>query len=1113
MYKKTIKRILLALLGLLALAMAGIGIAVYVVFTPARITPVVLSYANDYLDAQLECESVELTFFSTFPNFGIRLKNGSVIARPDSLAAACPQDTLLLFRDFVVSFNPLTLYKDNRLVVLHARLERPVIYAYVSPDGKANWNILPADSTATEAAPEAAPEAAGSGGKPFSVEIKSIAITDANVVYDNRRQALFVATDRLRLSAKGTPTDVDLRLGVNAVTTFYENKTYTSKLPLTIAAHVISDESYQQFTMEKSSFSIGIMNFDIAASVMRDTANNRVKLDADFSLHASSLAELMEAIPAHILNVKQLSASGKLDFSGTINGYIGSGQSPLCNVSLQLQDGAVVNKKFPDKPLLQKIEIDCDAQIDWSNSVPSHINMKKLYLQNAAAEIEISGAFTDIFTQPFIDAKIAGDIDFNRMWSSLPFDTTMNMGGSVAINMSGSCSLNDLVAFDYGKINATGTMDINNVFFKYPQEGIDVFAPLAKIKIGSHVTDSIRGREIASLFRANVEMDSLMFRWKNDLALNAGNLRATFRTAAPKDSVSIAEMSVFARLTNIRLQMADSVRLRAAKITAMGKLASAEGQPDKPEWTARVKLDTLRGRTPALSARIHNAALAVSLKQRETRARRSGQQTGTDSLLRLAFQDSLARANRNTTAVSFRLADGETKDLLSKWDVSGSFTGNSINLRTPYFPLRTRLTESSIVFTTDKISIVRAQLQAGASDMHLSGDIEGIRRALLRNGRMTAKLSMDVDSMDCNEIIKALAAGSEYAGKSAVQQDSISQIVLNESTDLQQTADTMPVGLLVVPRNLDVECDANMKKVKYGKFNVDAARGKIIVRNQSVQIPDLQVQSDLGNINLSMVYKAPTTKGAYTGIDIHMSRIHVGELIRSIPMLDSLTPMLHAFEGMVECTITAVTELDSLSNVIIPKTTASCYISGKNMVVLDGETFSTIAKKLYFKNKNRNMIDSIAVDLVLEDSKIMVFPFVVSLDRYVAAVGGTQNLDMSFQYHISILKWPVPLIKVGLNLWGTPDHVHYALASRKYADLSSPAKTTSLESTVINLRRQVHESLRKSIDAILNEPAATLSRSRPSVTTNAAAETIFELDTTKIALQPVPDSLQALQEE
>jgi hypothetical protein len=1046
-----------------------------------------MKYANEYMNARLDCESMELTFYSTFPNFGIRLRNGNIITRNDSLFA-CPQDTLLRFDDCSVSFNPLILYNENRLIINHARLERPTIYLYASADGRNNWDILPQNGSAAD-----------STAQLLDITVKSIRIADASVIYDDRQQSIFVATDSMQLDAKGTPTNVDLSLQIQALTTLYEDKSYTAKLPFTLTAHLLSDKYYQHINIERSTLSIGFVDFDLDGAVQRDTTNNTADIDLNFKLHASSFADLVNAIPKHVIDMGEFNFAGSLDFAGKINGRTGENQYPACVGTLQLKDGAIFDPQYPQRPIMQKLEIDCDAKIDLANNSPSYINVNNIYLQNSFAQLHLSGALTDIFTKPAVDVKLKCGIDFDIL-GQLFFAPPIVAGGSVAADVAGKFLMEDIFSSNFGKVNLAGSIDVNNVKFNYPEEGIDLFTPLAKVRFGSNVTDSIRGRSIASLLRANVDVDSLQFKWKDELSLRAGQLFANLRTSEPKDSATIMEMSAFVRLNNLQLATVDSVRLHATKIAAFARLAPFEKDASKPEWTARISLDSIRGRMPDVAGRIDSTTLSLKLYPREVRNQR--QMTAEDSLRRKNFMDSMIIANRNTSAIAFQLSEGEAKQILSHWDFSGSFTSKSIRVITPYFPLRMRLSKSAATFTTDKLSIEHTQLQAGTSDMTLNGNIEGIRRALLYNGRIQANLSTKIDSMDCNEIIRTLAAGSVYSSHSNEQRDSISNIVLNEK--VQDMTDSV-FGLFVVPRNIDMELNASMKKVKYDRLNIAQANGKIIVRNRAIRIPDLRIKSDIGNVDLSLVYKAPTTKGAYAGVDIHMERVQLRELINSIPLLDTLTPMMRSFEGQAECNIIAVTELDSLSNLIIPKTTASCYIDGKNMVLLDGETFAAIAKKLYFKNKKRNVIDSISVDMILDDGKISVFPFVLSLDRYIAAIGGTQNLDMSFQYHISILKWPVPLIKIGLNLWGNPDKIHYSIVSRKYEDLLTPVKEKSLQSVVINLRQQLHDKLRKSFDNILDEePERINHRLFPDVNSDTI-QSLFKLDSTKIEELPVSD--------
>ena len=95
------------------------------------------------------------------------------------------------------------------------------------------------------------------------------------------------------------------------------------------------------------------------------------------------------------------------------------------------------------------------------------------------------------------------------------------------------------------------------------------------------------------------------------------------------------------------------------------------------------------------------------------------------------------------------------------------------------------------------------------------------------------------------------------------------------------------------------------------------------------------------------------------------------------------------------------------------------HIKGDSLVLMDGETFAEISKTLMFKNKKRNVFDSISVNLTVQDGNVTVYPFLLQIDRYKAAVGGTQGLDMNFNYHISVLKSPLPF-KAGSEHYRKP---------------------------------------------------------------------------------------------
>ncbi len=82
-----------------------------------------------------------------------------------------------------------------------------------------------------------------------------------------------------------------------------------------------------------------------------------------------------------------------------------------------------------------------------------------------------------------------------------------------------------------------------------------------------------------------------------------------------------------------------------------------------------------------------------------------------------------------------------------------------------------------------------------------------------------------------------------------------------------------------------------------------------------------------------------------------MMDVEISELLTMIPDIDSIMPMLRSFGGRGEFHIAAETYLDSLYNVKKSTLRGSASIKGNNLVLMDGQTFSEIAKKLRFSKK------------------------------------------------------------------------------------------------------------------------------------------------------------------
>ena len=152
---KSVKKILkisgISLGSLLIILTVAIAIAIHFVFTPAKLTPVVVNIANQNLNAKLDLGSVDLTFFSSFPRFGLRLTDGTLVSKALRDTSWLRRDTLVTFSKATLVVNPIDYLQKQRISIYRLTIDSARVYAHIDKDGRANWDIMPSSTEETPA--------------------------------------------------------------------------------------------------------------------------------------------------------------------------------------------------------------------------------------------------------------------------------------------------------------------------------------------------------------------------------------------------------------------------------------------------------------------------------------------------------------------------------------------------------------------------------------------------------------------------------------------------------------------------------------------------------------------------------------------------------------------------------------------------------------------------------------------------------------------------------------------------------------------------------------------------------------------------------------------------
>lgn len=108
--KKRFFRITAIVISVFAAVVLLAMMAISLILTPSRLTPLINKYSNIYLNASVNFDTVSVSVFKSFPFVGIEMSNGEIVSRvfdtlPDSLREMLPvrADSLVSFKKISVS--------------------------------------------------------------------------------------------------------------------------------------------------------------------------------------------------------------------------------------------------------------------------------------------------------------------------------------------------------------------------------------------------------------------------------------------------------------------------------------------------------------------------------------------------------------------------------------------------------------------------------------------------------------------------------------------------------------------------------------------------------------------------------------------------------------------------------------------------------------------------------------------------------------------------------------------------------------------------------------------------------------------------------------------------
>lgn len=1048
-----IKIVVRSIAVFIALILLAWGVVVGMIATPEVITPHIVKILQDHTKSEVSIKSVDLSLFVRFPNLTLKIDSLRITQTKDSI------DDLLFVRECRVAINPIELLKNKNLAINHLSMRDACIYLYVdSLNGPIKTFYLP------EVTEDVEEEATTMDLSEYTLSLRRLKIDSTRIVIDDRVKQFYTRVENfgidMSMKMSSAQSDLDVATGFSNLIVWREGDLLVKKTSMDLRSEMVFDHQSRSLNFDKARIHLNNIDLKARGSIDPDSLSGGVVVDIRSSLNTPSISEFLALIPTSIIDGKEkITTEGEVAFDIELKGLYSDNSFPQVEAALKINNAKA--KYESRKVELERVDCDTYMFVDLNEPKSSYIDIRSLHINTSnILDLNIAGRVTDIIEDPVVDLSIASEFDLDRFTEVFPLNEGVIFSGTNSSNLKTQFRVADLQDSKYADIYIDGESIFNNLEVsldasKFSQDTTSMAYLYMQAERGKMLFgDNIIAESNSRTLRSTANFSDLNYRSKTgeylsikDIDLSVG---ANFdRTTSLVNGIGIRGI---ARDTNIGIDSLLQAGLESADITFIVKpkteahdasinaiISSQHIEVDEMSYNSAINLsavdinlliDRFKEEDSQISASINSQTIAVFEPTYNSQI----------DLSRVDLDLTLNRLEKR------------------RWSIAGNAAFAEFGMLSDIFPINVSIPETSVSIADKTVFLNNAHIIMGGSDMVATGNINNLIRKLLIEPRseISGELAINASTLDIGELIEASNNSLLLEELEEAEEVVVVEEVERESRRGGRGEEMEESAMFIVPQRMDFVFDLNVDKVIYGDASIEDLDGKATLKDGVLSLDKLSLRTIGAEANGSLTYRNINRRSSNIAANMSLKDVHIDRIGELLPSVNTMLPMIESFEGVVDFDIKANTNIDSDSQVDISTLYSAMRFKGRDLVLMDSETFDDLSKSLMFKNKDRNLIDSVEVFALVAESKVDVLPFSISIDRYSAIIGGSQNIDpesfnVDYDYHISIMKSPLPF-KAGVDISGDLEDFKFKVTKAK------------LKKTDFDLQRTTYDDYGASID-------------------------------------------------
>jgi len=346
-----------------------------------------------------------------------------------------------------------------------------------------------------------------------------------------------------------------------------------------------------------------------------------------------------------------------------------------------------------------------------------------------------------------------------------------------------------------------------------------------------------------------------------------------------------------------------------------------------------------------------------------------------DITLKGLLECDIALAGRMSTLENERYED---------FDAGGMLKLSGVNFESPDFPQAVKISSTQLNFTPRKVDLAAFDAVIGNTDIAMNGTLENFIPFVLKGGTVRGKLNLKSNKIDLNEFM---------TGEKA-----------------EAPADTSPLTVIEVPKNIDFAMNVNIGNILFDKLSITNTVGMLLVKDGKLQMQNLAMNLLEGSMALSGEYNTQDIKVPSVNLSMDIKQFDITSALSSFSLLEKILPNPQNYVGKVSANLTLNSILDEHLGPVLNTVASKGTVQTHNVEIRNSELFGAFANLLKNEAWRTPVLNNLNIKYEIKDGRLMVEPIQMNISQAKLELSGSQGLDMTLNYKVNT---SVPVSTIG----------------------------------------------------------------------------------------------------